>query len=38
MDGDGELKSRATQVVSVDPLELPLSRTMQFRDSNLEAA
>ena len=38
MDGDGELKSRATQVVSVDPLDLPLSRTMQFRDSNLEAA
>jgi membrane-associated protease RseP (regulator of RpoE activity) len=38
MDADGELKSRATQVVSVDPLELPLSRTMQFRDSNLEAA
>jgi pro-apoptotic serine protease NMA111 len=38
MDGDGELKSRATQVVSVDPLDLPLSRTMQFRDSNLEGA
>ena len=38
MDGDGELKSRATQVVSVDPLDLPLSRTMQFRDGNLEAA
>jgi S1-C subfamily serine protease len=36
MDGDGELKSRATQVVSIDPLDLPLSRTMQFRDSNLE--
>ena len=38
MDGDGELKSRATQIASVDPLDLPLSRTMQFRDSNLEAA
>jgi len=38
MDGDGELKSRTTQVASVDPLDMPLSRTMQFRDSNLEAA
>ncbi|HTQ37152.1 MAG TPA: trypsin-like peptidase domain-containing protein [Steroidobacteraceae bacterium] len=38
MDADGELKSRATQVSSVDPLQLPLSRTMQFRDSNLETA
>jgi S1-C subfamily serine protease len=38
MDAEGELKSRVTQVVSVDPLELPLSRTMQFRDSNVEAA
>jgi len=38
MDADGQLKSRATQVSSVDPLQLPLSRSMQFRDSNLEAA
>ncbi len=38
MDSDGELKSRTTQIASVDPLDLPLSRTMQFRDSNLEAA
>ena len=38
MDGDGELKSRSTRVASVDPFDLPLSRTMQFRDSNLEAA
>jgi S1-C subfamily serine protease len=38
MDGDGEIKSRATEVSSVDPLELPLSRTMQFRDSNLDVA
>jgi S1-C subfamily serine protease len=38
MDSDGELKSRATQIASVDPLDMPLSRTMQFRDSNLEAA
>lgn len=38
MDGDGVIRSRATQVSAVDPLQLPLSRTMQFRDSNLEAA
>jgi S1-C subfamily serine protease len=38
MDGDGALKSRSTQVASIDPLQLPLSRTMQFRDSNLEVA
>ena len=31
-------KSRATQIAAVDPLQLPLSRTMQFRDSNLEVA
>ncbi len=38
MDSDGQLKSRATQVSSVDPLQLPLSRTMQFRDANLKVA
>ncbi len=38
MDGEGDLKSRATQVTSIDPVTLPLTRTMQFRDSNLDAA
>jgi S1-C subfamily serine protease len=38
MNADGELRSRATQVTTVDPFDLPLSRTMQFRDSNLEVA
>ena len=38
IDGDGDLKSRATSIASIDPLVLPLSRTMQFRDSNLEVA
>lgn len=33
---DGELKARATQVAAIDPIDLPLSRTMQFRESNLE--
>ncbi len=37
MSGDSELRSRNTQIASIDPLELPLSRTMRFRDSNLEA-
>jgi len=36
MNADGELRSRTTQIVAVEPLELPLSRSMQFRDSNLE--
>jgi S1-C subfamily serine protease len=34
---DSALRSRNTQIASIDPLELPLSRTMRFRDSNLEA-
>jgi S1-C subfamily serine protease len=37
-DGDGELKSRRTAVAGIDPLLLPLSRSVQFRDSNLEVA
>jgi S1-C subfamily serine protease len=35
--GDSEMHSRSTQIASIDPLEIPLSRTMRFRDSNLEA-
>lgn len=35
---DGEIKSRATQIGDVEPLALPLSRTMQFRDANLDVA
>jgi pro-apoptotic serine protease NMA111 len=31
-----EIRSRSTQIADVEPLELPLSRTMRFRDSNLE--
>jgi S1-C subfamily serine protease len=34
---DSEIRSRNTEIASIDPLELPLSRTMRFRDSNLEA-
>jgi S1-C subfamily serine protease len=33
---DGKVQSRSAKVASVDPVEFPLSRTLQFRDSNLE--
>ena len=35
---DGDIKVRETQIGDIEPLALPLSRTMQFRDSNLDAA
>jgi len=36
LGSDSEMHARSTQIASIDPLELPLSRTMRFRDSNLE--
>lgn len=33
---DGKVQSRASMVASVDPVGFPLSRTLQFRESNLE--
>jgi pro-apoptotic serine protease NMA111 len=36
LGADSQVHSRATEVASIEPLELPLSRTMRFRDSNLE--
>ena len=36
LGGDSQMRSRSTEVASIEPLELPLSRTMRFRDSNLE--
>lgn len=36
MGADSELNSRATMVAALSPIQLPLSRTMQFRESNLE--
>ena len=36
LGGDSQMHSRATDIASIEPLELPLSRTMRFRDSNLE--
>ena len=35
---DSEIRSRTTQIADIEPLELPLSRTMRFRDSNIEVA
>ncbi len=35
--GDNDLHLRSTQVSSIEPLELPLSRTMRFRDTNIES-
>jgi S1-C subfamily serine protease len=37
LGADSQMHSRNTQIASIDPLELPQSRTMRFRDSNLEA-
>ncbi|HET7756114.1 MAG TPA: trypsin-like peptidase domain-containing protein, partial [Steroidobacteraceae bacterium] len=36
LGGDSQLHARSTVIASIDPLDLPLSRTMRFRDSNLE--
>jgi S1-C subfamily serine protease len=36
LGGEGEMHSRETQIASIDPLSLPLSRTMRFRDTNIE--
>jgi S1-C subfamily serine protease len=36
LGGDSELKSRSTEIAEVEPILLPLSRTMRFRDSNIE--
>ncbi|HUG73546.1 MAG TPA: trypsin-like peptidase domain-containing protein [Steroidobacteraceae bacterium] len=38
MNRDGEFKSRTTEVISLDPLNLPLTRSMQFREANIEVA
>ena len=36
LKGDHQLVHQASTVSSVEPISLPLSRTMRFRDSNLE--
>jgi S1-C subfamily serine protease len=37
MGEDGELKSRSTQIADIGAVQLPLSSTGRFRESNLEA-
>ena len=36
LGGDSQMHARSTAIASIEPLALPLSRTMRFRDSNLE--
>jgi len=36
LGADSRLRSLATSVASIEPVAFPLSRTLQFRDSNLE--
>jgi S1-C subfamily serine protease len=36
LGGDSQMHSRATEIASIDPLSLPLSRTMRFRDTNIQ--
>jgi hypothetical protein len=38
MDGNGVIKSRTTEIADIDPLQLPLSRSVEFRESNLQVA
>ncbi len=38
LGGDSRLRSIATSIASVDDVNFPLSRTLQFRDANLEVA
>ncbi len=38
MNGDSRVRSLATTVASMDDVDFPLSRTLQFRESNLEVA
>ena len=38
LDGNGELQSRTTAIAEFNPLVLPLSRTVQFRDANISVA
>ncbi len=37
LKGDHQIVHQATTVASVDPMLLPLSRTLRFRDTNIEA-
>jgi S1-C subfamily serine protease len=36
LGADSEVRARSTEIAEVEPIVLPLSRTMRFRDSNVE--
>jgi len=36
LKGDNSLAVQSTEVASIDPVDFPLSRTLRFRDTNLE--
>ena len=38
LDGNGVVKARTTTIADVSPLQLPLSRSVMFRESNLQVA
>jgi len=38
LSADGQPHTRNTQIANVEPLALPLSRSMRFRDTNLDVA
>ena len=38
LGADSRLRSLATSIASIDDVTFPLSRTLQFRDANLEVA
>jgi len=38
LDNDGDIRARTTTIADVSPLQLPLSRTVRFRDSNIDVA
>jgi len=38
LDNNGQLRARTTTISDVAPLDLPLSRTVRFRESNLDVA
>ena len=38
LDSNGQIRARTTTISDVQPIDLPLSRTVRFRDSNLDVA
>jgi S1-C subfamily serine protease len=38
LDTNGQIRARTTTISDVEPIELPLSRTVRFRETNLDVA